>query len=59
LGEGPAPKLVVYPGAQHRFDDPKLASGKRLFGMWMKYDADAADRSKLETRDFLAAKLAR
>jgi dienelactone hydrolase len=58
-GEGPAIKLVVYPGAHHRFDDPKLGAGKRLFGMWMKYDRDAAERSRRETRDFLAGKLTR
>ena len=52
-------KLVVYPGARHLFDDPGLASGRRLFGMWLQYDADAAERSKSELRDFLAAKLAR
>jgi len=52
-------KLVVYPGAYHGFDNPGLAAGARLFGMWLKYDADAAERSRSETRDFLAAKLAR
>jgi dienelactone hydrolase len=52
-------KLVVYPGAYHLFDDPGLAEGKRLFGMRLQYDAPAAARSRSETRDFLAAKLAR
>ena len=52
-------KLVVYPGAHHLFDDPGLTLGRRLFGMWLKYDADAAERSKSEIREFLAAKLAR
>ncbi len=52
-------KLVVYPGARHLFDDPGLAAGRRLYGMWLKYDADAAERSKSEMRDFLAAKLTR
>jgi dienelactone hydrolase len=52
-------KLVVYPGAYHLFDDPGLAVGRRQFGMWLKYDADAAERSRSELRDFLAAKLAR
>jgi dienelactone hydrolase len=52
-------KLVVYPGAYHLFDDPGLAVGRRLFGMWLKYDADGAERSRSELRDFLAAKLAR
>jgi len=27
--------------------------------MWLKYDSDAAERSRAELRDFLAAKLAR
>lgn len=58
-GDGSDFKLVVYPGAYHLFDDPGLAAGTRLFGMWLKYDADAAEQSKSEMRDFLAAKLAR
>jgi dienelactone hydrolase len=52
-------KLVVYRGADHEFDDPEFVGGKSLFGMWLKYDADAAKRCKAELRDFLAAKLAR
>lgn len=52
-------KLVVYPGAYHGFDNPGLAAGMRLYGMWLKYDADAAEQSKSEMRDFLNAKLAR
>jgi dienelactone hydrolase len=52
-------KLIVYPAAYHGFDDPSLDEGKRLFGMWMKYDPDAAERSKSQMRDFLAAKLKR
>jgi dienelactone hydrolase len=56
---GPDFRLVVYPGAYHLFDDPGLAIGRRLSGMWLKYDADAAKRSKSDVRDFLAAKLVR
>ena len=52
-------KLVIYPGAHHLFDDPSLADGTRLFGMWLKYDPTAAQDSKSELRNFLAAKLAR
>jgi dienelactone hydrolase len=52
-------KLVVYPGAYHLFDDPGLAAGRRLLGMWLQYDARAAERSRSEMRDFLAAKLTR
>jgi dienelactone hydrolase len=55
----PNVKLVVYPGAHHLFDDPALAAGKRLFGMRLQYDAGAAEQSRSELRDFLAAKLAR
>ncbi len=51
-------KLVVYPGAYHLFDDPSLADGMRLLGMWLKFDPKAAQESKSELRDFLATKLA-
>jgi len=50
--------LVVYPGADHAFDLPEFAGGKRVLGMLLKYDRDAAARSHAQTRDFLAAKLA-
>jgi dienelactone hydrolase len=49
-------KLVVYPGANHGFDNPSLADGKRLFGMRLKYDPAAATDSS-QMREFLAAKL--
>jgi dienelactone hydrolase len=52
-------KLVVYPGADHEFDNREFVGGKSLFGMWLKYDADAAKRSRAELRDFLAAMLDR
>jgi dienelactone hydrolase len=52
-------RLVVYPHAAHLFDDPSVAEGKRLFGMWMKFDPDAAAQSRLEMRDFLARSLGR
>jgi dienelactone hydrolase len=50
-------KLVVYAGANHGFDNPSLVDGKRLFGMWLKYDATAAKDSYIQMREFLAAKL--
>jgi dienelactone hydrolase len=58
-GHGPDVRLVVYPGAYHLFDNPGLAAGRRLFGMRLKYDAQAAGQSKAEMRGFLAPKLAR
>jgi dienelactone hydrolase len=58
-GDRPGVKLVVYPGADHGFDNREFAGGKRLLGMWLEYDRQAAERSRAELRDFLAAKLAR
>lgn len=58
-GPGPALKLLIYPGAHHGFDNPQLAAGAKLFGMWMQYNANAAEHSSLAMRDFLAAMLAR
>lgn len=52
-------RLVVYPGAAHVFDNSEFVDGKWLLGMWLKYDSDAAERSRAELRDFLAARLAR
>jgi len=52
-------KLFVYPGAEHGFDNPEFTDGTRWLGMHLKYDRDAAERSRAELRDFLAAKLAR
>jgi dienelactone hydrolase len=56
-GKGAPVKLVIYPGAYHAFDVPALRSGIRLFGHWLKYDADAAARSISEMHDFLASQL--
>ena len=50
-------KLVVFPGASHLFDDPGVSGGKRVFGMWLKYDAGAAAKARAEMRAFLGAKL--
>jgi dienelactone hydrolase len=52
-------ELVVYPHAAHLFDDPGLAEGKRLFGMWLQYDANAARQSQSALRDFLVVRLGR
>jgi dienelactone hydrolase len=56
-GKGAPVKLVVYPGAYHAFDVPPLRAGIRLFGHWLKYDADAATRSVAEMHEFLASRL--
>ena len=58
-GKGAPVKLVVYPGASHDFDNPGLAEGRKMFGHWMKYDADAAQRSVDEMHDFLQAQFAK
>jgi dienelactone hydrolase len=58
-GKGAPVKLVIYPGAYHAFDVAAFRDGKRAYGHWVKYDADAAQRSVLEVRDFLAAELAK
>jgi dienelactone hydrolase len=50
-------KLVVFPRASHLFDDPSVSGGKRLFGMWFKYDAGAAAKARAEIRAFLTSKL--
>jgi dienelactone hydrolase len=56
-GKGAPARLIVYPGAYHAFDVRSLGDGKRIFGHWLKYDADAAGRSKSEMHDFLATQL--
>ena len=58
-GKGAPVKLVIYPGAYHSFDLPNVGNGRQFFGHWLKYDADAAQRSVLEMREFLAAQLAK
>jgi len=58
-GKGAPVKLVIYPGAYHSFDLPNVGKGRQFFGHWLKYDADAARRSVLEMREFLAAQLAK
>jgi dienelactone hydrolase len=49
--------VVIYPGATHGFDDPRLASGKRVLNHWLEYNPVAAERAAQEVRDFLATTL--
>jgi dienelactone hydrolase len=58
-GKGAPVKLVTYPGAYHAFDAPNLGDGRRMFGHWLKYDADAAQRSVGEMHDFLRAEFSK
>jgi dienelactone hydrolase len=57
-GKGAPVKLVTYPRAYHAFDVPSLGDGRRMFGHWLKYDADATERSVSEMHDFLQAQFA-
>lgn len=62
LARGQAPgaaKLVVYAGAAHAFDLPEFGGGRRVMGMLLAYDPNAAQRSWAELRRFLAAQLKR
>jgi len=52
-------KLVVYPDAAHAFDLPEFGAGRRVMGMLLAYDRNAASRSWTELRGFLAARLGR
>jgi dienelactone hydrolase len=58
-GKGAPVRLVVYPGVHHSFDNPNWVDGLRVFGHWIKYDADATQRSVTEMHDFLAAQFAK
>jgi dienelactone hydrolase len=50
-------ELVVYAGADHGFDLPEFGGGRRVLGMWLKYDRDTAAQSWLELKRFLAKRL--
>ncbi len=52
-------KLFVYPGADHLFDDPSVKDGARVDGMLLKYNPEAARRSRSDLQAFLAATLGR
>lgn len=50
-------KLIVLAGADHAFDNPGFMGGARIYGMWLKYDADATQRAKADLHRFLAIQL--
>ncbi len=56
-GRGAPVDLIVYPGAYHDFDVPAFVDGKKMFGHWLKYDADAAVSSVQAMHNFLSAQL--
>jgi dienelactone hydrolase len=58
-GTGAPVKLVIYSGVYHAFNVSAFRDGMRSFGHWVKYNADAAQRSVLEVHDFLATELAK
>jgi dienelactone hydrolase len=51
--EGAPIKLIVYPGAWHAFDAPKLKTPKQLFGHRLEYNQAAAEQSAVALREFL------
>ena len=61
LAEGQAGdvRLKVYANVGHCFDDPAFAGGRRVLGMPLRYDPDAARRGMAELIAFLHDSLAR
>ena len=55
--EGAPIKLIVYPGAYHAFDSPRLQAPKELFGHRLEYNQAAADQSAVALHEFLDAML--
>lgn len=51
--EGAPIKLIVYPGAWHAFDSPRLQTPKELLGHRLEYNQAAADQSAVALREFL------
>jgi dienelactone hydrolase len=51
--EGAPIKLIVYPGAWHAFDSPRLKTPKQLFGHRLEYNQAAAEQSAVALREFL------
>lgn len=52
-------KLVVLPGAYHKFDDPKFQPGRRYMGHLLEYDPAALALAANEIHRFLLAQLGR
>jgi dienelactone hydrolase len=50
-------KLIVYPGAWHVFDSPRLTTPKELLGHRLQYNQAAAEQSAVALREFLGATL--
>jgi dienelactone hydrolase len=46
-------RLSVYRGAAHCFDDPAFSGGKRVLGMTLRYDPEAARRGMADLIAFL------
>jgi len=53
--EGAPIKLIVYPGAWHGFDSPRLNTPKELLGHRLEYNQAAADQSAVALHEFLNA----
>jgi dienelactone hydrolase len=48
-------KVIVYPGAWHAFDSPRLDTPRELFGHRLQYNQAAAEQSAAALRAFLDA----
>ncbi len=53
--EGAPIRLIVYPGAWHAFDSPRLTTPKQLLGHRLEYNQAAAQQSAIALREFLDA----
>jgi dienelactone hydrolase len=51
--EGAPVELVIYPGTHHGFYYPHLQPGRTLFGHWVEYNGDAADKASVRMLQFL------
>ena len=55
VANGAAIRLVIYPGAYHAFDVPRLAIPAQYLGHRLEYNGPATDRSVDAVREFLGA----